>query len=166
MVDRLLFHTTVFVGAVAIATLAVPRAVTAQTRGDSSAVARLIVSRALQDARRQDSRIRSLAFLPSSHPATRHEPRTGARLLELATDALLVPGGAVCPWHVGGHVEPRLELVVRNLTFSGARATADVLLRCSAGVVGEGGFGWFFTYHFTRTARTWSIKEVIERAIT
>jgi hypothetical protein len=143
----------------------------AQSRSDSAEVARLIVSRALQDARRQASDIQYLSYVPESlkDRLGHSEPdTTGIRLVGLAADSQLVQhaGSPTCPWYVGGSPNPTLQLVVRKLRISATAVSAEVILGCSPGLTGRRGFMWSFTYTLDRTREGWKISEVREDWIT
>lgn len=144
-----------------------PALVGAQTHADSVALARLIVTSALQDAQRQNAAIHRLVFVPRSANSQQNASLGGLRLLELAMDSLLVyqPATPVCPWYVGGELQPRLELVVKDPQISATQATASVMLSCSPGIMGRAGFGWVFTYRLTKTGAAWVVAEKIEVAI-
>jgi hypothetical protein len=147
----------------------------AQTRADSTSIARLIVSRALQDAQRQSADIRFLSYNPKSNVRDPHDRITNdaprLRVLELAVDSQLVQrvdSPIICPWHEGGRPNPALQIVVGQLAISTSIASAQVMLSCAPGRYERRGrwFGWGFTYTFARGRDGWSISEVREDWIT
>ena len=139
----------------------------AQSRSDSTAIGRLIAAQALKDAKREGRDIRTLVFALKSHQSQFMPSPAGFHLLELAADSNLTlqDGRPVCPWFVGGQLEPKFEIVLRNLKIGSEEATVDVLLRCAGGVMREGGFGWGLTYTFRRSGQTWIISNVADRFV-
>ena len=146
---------------------AIPKLAHAQSRADSVAIGRLIAEAALKDAQRQASGIRVLSFVPASRNSQNYSSPNAIHFLALAVDSLLVRQDAtpVCPWYVGGEVQPKLELVVRNPLITSTNATAEVMLACAAGLKGRGAFGWVFAYRLKRVGTTWIIEEKREIAI-
>ena len=154
--------------------LALTEPAIAQTRADSTSIARLITSRALQDAQRQSQHIRFLVYDPRSKVRDPHDRGGFAPplpLLALAVDSQLVEradSSVICPWNEGGQSNPTLQIVVGKLAISASAASAQVMLSCAPGPYERrrGWFGWGFTYTFTRGSSGWSISQVREDWIT
>jgi len=132
----------------------------AQTREDSAAIARLIVTRAVQDAQRQHKRVRTLAWVSTLRSSRDTAVQNSDRLLELGMDSLLVRAGIspVCPWDLSGPIEPRLQLTLGATQISRTEARADVQLSCRGKE--RGGYRSDYYYMIARKDGYWVVTHV------